>query len=80
MDKDDYEKDRTVFKNCYIEKERKNNINTLIQNQLNTSNQNKKIKNVTKNNDTRTLIIGFSNCGETYLIEYILLEKKNDFL
>ena len=28
------------------------------------------------NNNNRTLIIGFSNCGKTYLMNHILFEKQ----
>ena len=48
-----------------------NNINTLIQNQ--------QTKTETNNNIIRALMIGFSNCGKTYLTNYILLQKQEPF-
>ena len=70
LDKDNYKKDRTVCKDCYDIK-RKYNNKTLIQNQQ------PKIK--IDNNKNRTLIIRFSNCGKTYLMNHILLQSKNRF-
>ena len=55
-------------------KKRKNNKNTIIQNDICTSHQQAKVDNFT-NND-RTPIIGFSNCGKTYLMIYILIQKQ----
>ena len=82
LDKDNYQKDRTVFKDCYHKKKRKSSNRTLIQNthhtsfgnDISTSHQQSKIDNI--NNNNRTLIIGFSNCGDTYLMNCILLQKQ----
>ena len=65
-------KDRIVCKSCYKRNRRKIN-NTLIQNRQ------PKIDNVKKNNNNGTLSIGFSNCGKTYLLNYILLQKEETF-
>ena len=62
LDKGNYKKDRTVCKDCYNKMKRKNTSNTLIQNQQ------PKIDDV-NNNNNRTLLIGFSNCGKTYLMK-----------
>ena len=71
IDKNNYLKDRTVCKSCYNKNRKKNNSNTLI------TNQQPKSDNVNDNNNTnRTLIIGFSNCGKTYLMNYILHQKQ----
>ena len=61
---------KTVCKICYDEERIKNNNNTLIKTQQ------PKISNVNTNNNNRTLIIGFYNCGKTYLMNYILLQKQ----
>ena len=91
-DKNNYFTDRTVCKSCYNKNRRKNNNNTLIQNQqpksdidkkekkvadsVKNTNNNKKKTKVVDSVNNRTLIIGFSNCGKTYLMNYILLQKQ----
>ena len=63
-------KDSTVCKTCdKVKKKTKNNNNTLI------INQQLKIDNVNSNNNNRTLIIGFANRGETYVMNHILLQR-----
>ena len=74
-------KDRTVCKSCYNKNRRKNNNNTLTQNQqpksdIKNTNINKKKTKVVDSVNNRTLIIGFSNCGETYLMNHILHQKQ----
>ena len=67
-----YKKDRTVSKSCY-----KRNKNKRKHNNNNTTskkNQLPKINNV--NNNNRSLNIGFSNCGKTYFLIYILIQKQ----
>ena len=68
-DEENYLKDKTVCKNCYEKKEEKiNNQKAVIK---------RKEKLLTLNNiSNRTLINGFSNCGETYLMNHILFEKQ----
>ena len=61
-----YKKDRTVCRDCYNKKKRKNN---LIQNEITTSHQQTKIEN---NNNNRTLLVGPSCSGKTYLMLKIL--------
>ena len=81
-DIDNYKKYRTVCKDCYHKKKRKSNNRTLIQNTHHTSSGNdistshQQSKTDTVNNYNRTLIIGFSNCGKTYLMIGILLQKQ----
>ena len=71
IDKNNYKKDRTVCKDCYIKKKRKNT------NEITNSYHQPKVENVSDNNNkNRTLIIGFSNCGKTYLMNHILLKKQ----
>ena len=74
IDSKNYLKDRTICKSCYNMKRRKNNNDTLIKNQQ------PKIDNVNNNNDSRTLIIEFSNCGKTYLMNHVLLQKQPFFI
>ena len=76
-------KARTVRKRCYKKNRRKNKNYTLIQSQQSKSDNNydnnKKIRRVVdsmNNNNNRTLIIGFSNCGKTYVMNHILLTKQ----
>ena len=77
IDKTNYLKDRTVCKSCYNKNRRKNNNNTIIKNQQPKSDDKKKRKVVYSVNDNnRTLIIGFSNCGKTYLMNHILHQKQ----
>ena len=66
LDINNYKKDRTVCRDCYNKKKRKNN---LIQNEITTSHQQPKIEN---NNNNRTLLVGPSFSGKTYLMFKIL--------
>ena len=91
IDTNNYNKDRPVGKSCYNKNKRKNNNNsTLTQNQqpkIEIDNNkkkmiyvdsvsNKKERNVVGTVNNRTLIIGFSNCGNTYLMNLILFQKQ----
>ena len=64
IDKDNYKKDRKICKKFY-------NINRKKYN-------NKKVVDSVNiiNNSNRTLIIGLSNCGKTYLMNHILFQKQ----
>ena len=66
IDINNYKKDRTVCKDCYNKKKRKNK---LIQNEITTSHQQPKIKNI---NINRTLLVGPSFSGKTCLLFKIL--------
>ena len=66
LDINNYKKDRTVCWDCYNKKKRKNN---LIQNENTTSHQQPKIEN---NINNRTLLVGPSFSGKTYLMLKIL--------
>ena len=68
LDKDNYKGDRTICKDSYNKKKRKNKNKTIL-----IKCQQTKIDNV---NENRTLIIGFSNCGKTHLMKFILLRKQ----
>ena len=66
LDINNYKKDRTVCRDCYNKKKRKNN---LVPNEITTSYQQPKIEN---NNNNPTLIVGPSFLGKTYLMLKIL--------
>ena len=65
-----YKKGRTVCRDCYNKKKRKNN---LVQNEITISHQQPIIENGNKNNNNRTLLVGPSFSGKTYLMLKILL-------
>ena len=67
LDINNYKKDRTVCRDCYNKKERKNN---LVQNEVTISHQ-PKIDDC-NNNNNRTLLVGPSFSGKTYLMLKIL--------
>ena len=50
--------------------EEKNNNNTLIQNEQ------PKFEDVKNNENKRTLTIGFSNCGKTYLMNLVVVQQQ----
>ena len=60
-------KDRTVCKSCYNKNRRKN--------QQPKSDDKKKTKAVDSVNN-RTLVVGVSNCGKSYLMNHILFQKQ----
>ena len=66
LDINNYKKDRTVCRDCYNKKKRKNN---LIQNEITISHQQPKIEN---NNNNRTLLVVPSFSSKTYLMLKIL--------
>ena len=68
LDTNDYKKDRTVFRDCYNKKKRKNN---LVQIEITISHQQPIIENG-NNNNNRTLLVGPSFSGKTYWMLKIL--------
>ena len=70
LNKSNYSKDRTVSRDCYNKKKRKIIINTLPPNKIienvNTPQQSK------FENNNRTLLVGPSSSGKTYLMLKIL--------
>ena len=85
IDENNYMKDRTVCRSCYNKNRRKNQQpksddekKRKVVNSVNNTNKNKKKVNVVDsvNNNNRILIIGFSNCGKTYLMNHILQQKQ----
>ena len=78
IDINNYKKDRTVCRDCYNKKKRKNNFNTLPPNKNNTSHKQPNIENVDNNVSTydnhRHVIIGPSNVGKTFYMLKVLEE------
>ena len=68
LDINNYKKDRTICRDCYNKKKRKLNINTLPPNKI-IENINKQSK---SENNNRTLLVGPSFSGKTYLMLKIL--------
>ena len=69
LDINNYKKDRTVCRDCYNKKKRKNN---LVQNEITISHQQPIIEHDNNNNNNRSLLVGPSFSGKTYLILKIL--------
>ena len=69
-----YKKDRTVCKDCFKKKKRKNN---LIQNEFTSSQQQPKIEHDNINFSNRTILVGPSFSGKTYLMLKILSRIPN---
>ena len=65
LDINNYKKDRTVCQDCYNKKKIKNN---LVQNEITISHQQPKSENGNNNNNNRTLLVGLSFSGRTYLL------------
>ena len=81
IDINNYKKHRTVCRDCYNKKKRKNNFNTLPPNKNITSYQQPNIENVDNNVSTyenhRQVIIGPSNVGKTYYMLKVLEKIDN---
>ena len=58
-----------------IKNRRKNNEYTSIQSEQPVNDNDKKKRKIVESVNNRTLIIGFSNCGKTYLMNHILHQK-----
>ena len=69
LDIDNYKNDRTVCRDCYNKKKRKNN---LVQNEITISQQQPIIENGNNNNNNRTLLVGPSFSDKTYMMLKIL--------
>ena len=74
LDSNKYLKGRTVRKSCCNTKIRRNDNNTLVQNQQ------PKIDETNNKNNNRTLIYGFSFCGKFFLMNHVLHQKRDPFL
>ena len=86
IDINNYKKDRTVCRDCYNKKKRKNNFNTLPPNKNNTSYQQPNIENVNNKNNNPNLstyenranvVIGPRKVGKTYYMLKILEKIDN---
>ena len=77
IDENNYMKDRTVCKSCYNKNRRKNqqpkNDDKKKINLVNSVKNNRKVDDSVNN---RTLVVGVSNCGKTYLVNHILQQKQ----
>ena len=75
--KDNNKKKSKVVDSVNIDYNKKNRkvFGSVNNNKITASHQQPKIENV-NNNKNRTLIIRFSNCGEAYLMNYILFRKQ----
>ena len=69
LDINNYNKDRTVCRDCYNKKKRKNN---LVQNEITISHQQPIIEHDNNNNNNRSLLVGPFFSGKTYLMLKIL--------
>ena len=79
IDENKYLKDRTVCKTCYSMNGRKNKYQQLKL--KNTIHKKQIIKNNFQNKTChRQFIVGNSGYGISYLLNYILLKKKDQFL
>ena len=80
IDEDNYKKDRSICKKWYNINRKKYNSNNKKKvqdgNSVNKTNNNKKKRKLVESLNNRTLIIGFSNCGKTYLMNHILHQKQ----
>ena len=65
LDINNYKKDRFVCRDCYNKKKRKNN---LVPNEITISHQQPIIENGNNNNNNRTILVGPSFSGKTYLM------------
>ena len=73
IDEDNYKKDRSICKNCYNSNRKKYNSDNKEKTQdVNSVKKSKLVENL----NNRTLIIGFSNCGKTYLMNHIPHQKQ----
>ena len=81
IDENNYLKHRTICKKCHNENRRKNNYNTITENEIVTTPQQPKINN--NNNNVSTyenhayVVIGPRNVGKTYYMLKILEKMGN---
>ena len=82
IDENNYLKHRTICKKCQNENRRKNNINTITQNEIDTTPQQPKIDKINNNNvstfeNNSYVVIGPRNVGITYYMLKVI-EKTGD--
>ena len=72
IDESNYLKHRTICKKCHNENGRKNNNNTITENEIDTAPQQPKIDNVSTFENRANVIIGPRNVGKTYYMLEVL--------
>ena len=77
IDENNYLKHRTICKKCHNENRRKNNNNTITENEIDTTPQQPKIDKIINNNVSKfenraNVIIGPRNVGKTYYMLRVL--------
>ena len=77
LDENKYLKHRTICKKCHNENRRKNNINTITKNEIDTTPQQPKINKVINNNVSKfenraNVVIGPRNVRKTYYMLKVL--------
>ena len=82
IDENNYLKQRTIFKKCHNENRRKNNNNTITENEIDTTPQQPKIDKIINNNVSKVenranVIIGPRNVGKTYYMLKVLKKIGN---
>ena len=82
IDENNYLKHGTICKKCHNEIRRKNNINTITENEIDTTPQQPKIDKINNNNvstieNHACVVIGPRNVGKTYYILKILEKVGN---
>ena len=82
LDENNYLKYRTICKKCHNENRRKNNINTITKNEIDTTPQQPKINkainnNVSKLENRANVVIGPRNVGKTYYMLKVLEKRGN---
>ena len=82
IDENNYLKHRTICKKCHNENRRKNNINTITENEIDTTPQQPKIDKINNSNVSTfenqvCVVIGPRNVGKTYYILKILEKISN---
>ena len=82
IDENSYLKHRTMCKKCHNENRRKNNINTITENEIATTPQQPKIDKINNNNvstyeSCANVFIGPRNVGKTYYMLEVLEKISN---
>ena len=84
IDEDNYKNDRNICKNCYNINRKKYNSNNKekiqVVSSVNKTNNNKKKRKLIESLNKRTLNIGFSICGKTYLMNHFLQLKQDPII
>ena len=76
VEKHNYKKDRTVCKSCYSEKKINTNFHYQRPKIAPKKDFQRFVEMFPRNNNNQSLIIRFSNCGKSYLLNYIPFQKQ----